>query len=319
MKSRATFPQLKNKAILAPMAGFTDVAFRLLCKRFDCELAYTEFVSANAIVQGNEKTRLLLQTDKSERPRGVQIFGSDPNILGKAVSTIEQDFDIIDLNCGCPVPKIANVGAGSILMKEPEKMVRLVQAMTSNTNKPVTIKMRLGVDNHSINACEIAKQIEDAGASAIAVHGRTRSQGYGGKVDWRLIKKVKDTVAIPVIGNGDVRDPETFDQRLKESGVDYIMIGRGALGNPGIFRQIREFQKTGAYQQIDRLPVFYEYLKLAKEYKIRFEEIKHHAMFFAKGINGGAKLRRSLAKTKNEQELEEAIEAFRKSDHAKII
>lgn len=303
MRSKTDFPKLKGRAILAPMSGFSDIAYRALCKRYDCALTYTEFVSANAIMQGNKRTFDLLRLDESEVPRATQLFGSDPRIVGEAVSVVSDNFDIIDLNCGCPAPKVVKNGAGSALLKSPSLISSILNKMISNTNKCVTAKIRLGVDDKHLNGVEVARLIEDAGCGAVAVHGRHTAQGYSGVADWNAIKEIKEAVDIPVIGNGDIVSAETFVEKVNYSGVDYGMIGRGALGKPFLFAEIEAALKGEAIGEFDRLSVFREFLELAGKYKLGFEEIKHHAMFFTKGVVGGSKMRTSLARCKTLDEL----------------
>lgn len=306
MKSSTDFPKLKNKAILAPMSGFSDIAFRTLCRKYHAGLTYTEFVSSHAIIQRNKRTEALLRIDSSEKPSATQLFGSDLNIMREAVGIIEDQFDIIDLNCGCPVQKVVKIGAGSALLSSPQKIQKLLQAMMDVTNKPITAKIRIGLAKKHINAIEVAKAIEDAGAAAITVHGRTQDQGYRGKADWEVIKKIKESVTIPVIGNGDICSPEDAKQRLTETKVDYVMVGRGALGNPRLFSQISDYLKTGIYTQISKkhkTEDLKEYIALANKYQIGFEEIKHQAMHFLKGFTGSTEVRKELAFCKNKNEL----------------
>ncbi|MFH1054359.1 MAG: tRNA dihydrouridine synthase DusB [Candidatus Woesearchaeota archaeon] len=289
-------PKLNSKSILAPMSGVTDVAFRALAKKYGAGLTYTEFVSSSALVRGSDQSNDMLRTDPNEKPKGVQLFGSSEKEIIKAAKLVEKKFDIIDINCGCPAFKVINTGAGSAMLKNPELIGKLIKKLCSEVNKPITIKIRIGIDDKRINAVKVAMIAEKNGAAAIAVHGRTQEQGYSGKADWDMIKEVKKAVAIPVIGNGDVNSPEVFKQRLDESGVDYIMIGRAAMGNPYIFKQVGDYLKKGEYINKDRLKQFKEYLVLAKKYNIPFKAIKQQAMWFTKGIVGGGKLRLSISK-----------------------
>ena len=308
MRSKCDFPKLKGKAVLSPMAGVTDVAFRALARRHGAALAYTEFVSGTAIVRGNVHTLKMIQTDPIERPVAVQLFGHDVDDVVEAAKRMSETFDIIDVNCGCPAWKVIKTGAGSEMLKTPEGISSFVNKLASAINKPVTVKIRTGIDDLSINAVEVAKIIEDAGAAAIAVHGRTQKQGYSGEASWDIIKKVKDAVNIPVIGNGDVFTPEILKKRLDESGVDYVMIARGAIGNPFIFTQMNDYLEKGTYTQSDRLKHFFEYLELAKKYNIDFPSIQTHAMNFTKGSLGGARLRDALARCKTVEELNAVLE-----------
>ncbi|MBR9699951.1 tRNA dihydrouridine synthase DusB [Candidatus Woesearchaeota archaeon] len=297
------FPKLKGKALLSPMAGVTDVAFRALAKRYGAALTYTEFVNSIAITRENEKTLEMLQTDPSERPVAVQLFGSSIKEVVEAAKMIEDRFDIIDVNCGCPAWKVIKTGAGSELLKKPEGIADFISKLSSAVNSPVTLKIRSGIDERSINAVEIAKKAEDAGAAAIAIHGRTQKQGYTGKSDWNIIKKVKESVNIPVIGNGDVFSPEDFKERLELSRVDYIMVARGAMGNPFIFQQIDDFLKKGEYEKRSGMDLFREYALLAEKYKISYSQLKNHAMNFTRGIKDAAKLRLKLSQCRTTEEI----------------
>ena len=297
------FPHLTGKAILSPMAGVTDVAFRALCKKYGAGLTCTEFVNSTAINRRGRKTLEMLKTDPIENVRAVQLFGTDENEVVNAARFVEHDFDIIDINCGCPAWKVIRGGAGSALLETPQKIFELVKKLDAAVHNPITVKIRTGINEKEINAVEVARIVEKAGAAAIAIHGRTQQQGYSGKANWDIIKKVKQAVSIPVIGNGDVFTPEDFKEKLELSGVDYIMIARGAIGNPYIFTQINDYIRAGIYAEKDRIEQFFEYLQLAHKHSITFSQIKNQAVMFTKGVIGGAVLRQKLAQCKTEKEL----------------
>ncbi len=311
MKNKSIFPKLNGKAVLSPMEGVTDVAFRELCKRYGAALTYTEFTSGSALVRGSKKSLEKIRISKIEKLVAVQLFGKDFQDVVKAAKLVENDFDIIDINCGCPAWKVIKSGAGSEMLKNPEGIAELIKLLVKNTNKPITVKLRLGIDENSINILEVAKICEQAGASAIAIHGRTQKQGYSGKANWDLIKKVKESVTIPVIGNGDVFTPEDFKEKLEYSKVDAIMIARGAVGNPYIFKQIKDYLETGTYNRNpEKIKIFFEYLELAKKYNISFTQIKTHAVSFTKGLQGGAELRNNINKCKDTEELKNILHSI---------
>lgn len=237
---------LSNALILAPMAGVTDLPFRLLCKEQGAGLLCTEMISAKAILYKNKNTKSLMKILPQERPVSLQLFGSEPEVMGLIAAQIEEEpFDILDINMGCPVPKVVNNGEGSALMKDPGRVRAIVTAVVRAVKKPVTVKIRKGFDKSSENAVEIAKIIEDCGAAAVAVHGRTREQYYAGEADWEIIRKVKEAVRIPVIGNGDVDSPQKAAALVEQTGCDGIMIGRAARGNPWIFHRINTYLEKG--------------------------------------------------------------------------
>lgn len=303
MKHKAAFPKLASPAILSPMAGVTDVAFRALCKKYGAGLTCTEFLSGTAIVRGNLHTLDMLKTDPIETPVAVQLFGNSVDDVVSAARLVEKDFDLIDVNCGCPAWKVIKTGAGSEMLKKPKGIATFINKLASAVSKPVTLKIRIGIDEQNINALEIARLAEDAGAAAIAIHGRTQKQGYSGIANWDIIREVKEKVNIPVIGNGDVFTPEDFKKRLDQSGVDAILVARGAIGNPYLFTQINDYLKNGKYHETNRIAHFFEFLELAEKYNLKYPLILTHAMSFTKGIHGGAEMRNKLSRAKSVEEI----------------
>jgi len=302
-----SFPKLNGKAVLSPMSGVTDVAFRALAKKYGAALTYTEFVHSTSLVRGNQTAWRMVETDPIENPVAVQLFGHSEEDVVEAARKLQDKFDVIDVNCGCPAWKVIKTGAGSEMLKQPEKIAKFVNKLATTVNKPVTVKIRIGIDDENINAVQVAKLVEDAGAAAIAVHGRTQKQGYSGSANWEIIKQVKDAVNIPVIGNGDVFTPETFKQRLEESGVDAIMIARGAVGNPYIFKQIEDYLKTGTYERPNTIEMFFEYLEFAKKHNLGFSAIRNHAIQFTKNIVGGGELRVKLAACETVEQVQDVL------------
>lgn len=311
MRHKASFPRLPSPAVLSPMAGVTDVAFRALCARHGAGMTYTEFVNSIAINRQNLATQEMLRVDAAEKLVAVQLFGSSVNDVVSAAQKVEDRFDVIDVNCGCPAWKVIKSGAGSSLLSKPEGIGTFINTLASAVSKPVTLKIRTGISDTKINAVDVAKIAEDAGAAAIAVHGRTQKQGYRGYANWDIIAAVKNAVNIPVIGNGDVFSAEDCVKRLEETGVDAVMIARGAIGNPGIFTQIQELQKKGSYEARNRLAYFEEYLALAKKYNISFATIKKQSLSFTKTLDGGAILRDQLGRCMSEEELVSTLDSFR--------
>lgn len=282
----------KNNVFLAPMAGVTDIAYRGLCKEMGCGLVYTEMISAKGMYYNNENTKKLLMLSKEEKPVAAQIFGSDPLVMARACEILNEDDGvcIIDINMGCPAPKIVKNGEGSALMKTPELAAKIVMEMKKISKKPVTVKFRKGFDNDNINAVEFAKRMEQAGVDAVAIHGRTRAQMYEGKADWDIIRRVKEAVDIPVIGNGDVFSAEKAFQLKEETNCDGIMIARGAMGNPWIFKQIQlalNNEKVIYPTPEEKIDMCIRHLKLAIQYHGELKavrEMRKHIAWYIKGI-----------------------------------
>lgn len=305
--------EIKNQIVLAPMAGISNPAYMKICEEMGVGYAITELISAEAIVRNNKKTlEMLTGIDKLNIPVAVQIFGSNPETMAKA-SRILVDLHqirLIDINMGCPVPKVAvRAQAGSALLKNPEKIGEIVKAVVKSVNVPVTVKIRSGWDEKNINAVEVAKICEKNGASAIAIHARTRSEGYSGKANWDIIKKVKESVNIPVIGNGDITSPILAKKMLDETGCDAIMIGRGALGNPWIFKQCLKYLENNAIieeptnkEKIDMIKEHYRLLKEDKNEHIALLEIRTHALYYLKGMPESKIYKERICKSKNEEE-----------------
>ena len=305
--------EIKNQIVLAPMAGISNTSYRKIIKEMGAGLIYAEMVSDKAIVYGNEKTFTLLKMDESERPIAQQIFGSDIDSFVEAAKLVEKTMkpDIIDINMGCPVPKVAiRSQAGSALLKNPEKIYEIVKAVVEAVSVPVTVKIRSGWDANNINAVEVAKFIEKAGASAITIHPRTRSQGYSGKADWSIIKAVKETVSIPVIGNGDVTSCYLAKQMLDETGCDAVMIGRGVLGNPWLIRECVSYLENGT---IPERPTYKEIIEMLKKHfdlllhdkgeKPAVLEIRNHALWYIKGLPNSAEIKNKICSTKDKDEI----------------
>ncbi len=288
-----------GRVALGPMAGVTDMPFRLLCKEQGADLIYTEMVSAKGIHYNNRNTADLLRCDEAERPVALQLFGSEPDIMAETAARIEErNFDFFDINMGCPVPKVVNNGEGSALMKTPGLAGKIVEAIVKVVKKPVTVKFRKGFDAEHVNAVEFARVLEDAGASAIAVHGRTREQYYSGKADWEIIARVKEAVKIPVIGNGDIFTPKDAKSMFEKTGCDAVMVARGVQGNPWLFKQIKHYLDTGeemtkpSFEEV--LAMIRRHSEMMTAYKgedTAVREMRKHVAWYTEGFPYSAKLR----------------------------
>ena len=307
--------ELSNRYILAPMAGVTDLPFRILCKEQGAGLLCMEMISAKALRYNNRNTKALLEIDPKEYPVSLQLFGSEPDIMAEQAKRIEElPFQILDINMGCPVPKVVKNGEGAALMKNPGLVYDIVHKVSRAIEKPVTVKIRKGFDDDQVNAVEIAKIVEEAGGAAVAVHGRTREQYYSGCADWEIIRRVKDAVSIPVIGNGDVTSGQRALDMLEQTGCDGVMIGRGCQGNPWIFRELLEYEETG---RIPERPsksqirdIMLRHARLQMEFKgdyLGIREMRKHVAWYTKGMEGSAKLRDEINKVENYEELEKLL------------
>ena len=309
---------LENNLVLGPMAGVTDLPFRLLCKEQGAGLLCMEMVSAKGIYYNNKNTEQLLAIDEREHPVSLQLFGSDPDIMSEMAKKIEErPFDILDINMGCPVPKVVNSGDGSALMKNPVLAGKIIEKTVHAIQKPVTVKIRKGFDDAHVNAVEMAKVAEASGAAAVAVHGRTREQYYSGKADWDIIRQVKEAVKIPVIGNGDILTPEDAIRMEKQTGCDGFMIARGAQGNPWIFAQILHYFKTGEHlpkptaEEMVQMMLRHAKMQLAfKGDYTGIREIRKHAAWYTAGYPNAARLRSAINEVESYEQLEELFGRF---------
>lgn len=313
--------EIKNRIVFAPMAGVSDIAYRSIIKEMNPGLIYTEMVSNMGIVYNNQKTLDLLKINKEERPVSLQIFGSDIDSFVTSAKYIDKYIkpDIIDINMGCPVPKVAKKSqAGAALLKDPNKIYEIVKNVVDNVNRPVSVKIRAGWDENNINCVEVAKIIEKAGAACICLHARTRAQGYSGKANWELIKKVKENVTIPVIGNGDINTIYDAKEMLNKTNCDAVMIGRATLGNPWIIKECVEYIENGNILEkptyIDKIEMIYKHFKLLKKYKsekVALLEIRQHALWYLKGLKNNAIIKSKISTIKDETELLNILEEYK--------
>ncbi len=307
--------KLDGNLILAPMAGVTDLPFRILCKEQGASLVYTEMISAKGIFYNNKNTEKLWEIDENERPAALQLFGSDPELMADMAAKIEhRNFDIIDINMGCPVPKVVNNGEGSALMKNPKLAGKIIETIVKKIDKPVTVKFRKGFANGEDTAVDFAKMAEASGASAVAVHGRTREQYYSGKADWDVIRRVKEAVSIPVIGNGDLFEPQDVKAMYEQTGADAFMFGRGVRGNPWLFSRTIKYMRTG---EVPPLPEFSEiaemilrHARMNIECKGEFtgiREMRKHSAWYTAGLKNSAKFRDKCSHIETYADLESLI------------
>lgn len=310
--------ELKNKVFLAPMAGVTDLPFRLICKEQNCGMLYTEMINAKALYYDDENTKKMLKIEEEEHPVAVQIFGSDPEFMGSAAQIMnEYPNEILDINMGCPAPKVVKNGDGSALMKNPKLAEEVLKAVVKNSEKPVTLKIRKGWDDQNVNAVEIAKIAEACGISALAIHGRTREQYYSGKADWDIIAEVKKNISVPVIGNGDVFTVEDAINMLDKTNCDAIMIGRGAQGNPWIFKRINHYMQTGEILPEptleEKINTAIKHLGLAVEEHgeyVAVREMRKHIAWYLKGLRNSARVRDEVNKIESYEDVVNKLKTY---------
>lgn len=309
---------IERSAALAPMASVADKSYRLMCKQFGAAYLVSEMISSKGLCFGDKKTARLCEIEDTERPMALQLFGEEPAYMGRAAYMLSQyKPDIIDINMGCPVPKIVGNGSGSALMKNPQTAFEIAKAVVENAPCPVTVKIRAGWDENSINAPELAKRLEQAGVAAIAVHGRTRTQFYSGNADWEVIRKVKQSVSCPVIGNGDVRTPEDCKAMYRQTGCDLVMVGRGSYGRPWIFREIRHYLETGQLlpeiSLEEKMQIMLRHASLLCRYKGEkqgMKEMRKNVAWYVKGLPGSAKIRGECGNLSEYKDLEKTAETI---------
>ena len=315
--------EIENPFVLAPMAGITDLPFRELCKEQGAGLLYTEMVSAKAISYRNRNTIPLMEISPGENPVALQIFGSEPELMAEVAKSIEdQPFDILDINMGCPVPKVVNNGEWSALLKNPELIRKIVSAVSRAIKKPVTVKMRVGFEGEDVDPVETAKIMEDSGAAAIAVHGRTRQQYYSGKADWDTIRKIKEAVSVPVIGNGDVDSPKKAEAMLKETGCDAVMIGRAVRGNPWIFREMNYYFETGellsrpSIEELKEMILRHARRQIEKKGEYTgIREMRKHVAWYTAGMRHSAGIRRESNLISGYEELKALLDRLSQQEN----
>ena len=309
--------KLKNNIFLAPMAGITDLPFRVICEKFEPGLVFSEMVSSKAIFYDDEKTKKLMNLNGEKRPVAIQIFGSDVQAMGYAANYVSKLADIVDINMGCPAPKVVKNGDGSKLLLDLEKAKEIMETVVKNSTVPVTLKFRKGWDSEHIVAIDIAKIAEEVGISAITIHGRTRAEYYSGKADLEIIKKVKETVNIPVIGNGDIVNEQTAKEMFEKTGVDGIMIGRGSLGNPWIFEKVKYYLETGnklpEIEAFQKLEIIKEHLELEIQEKgeiVGIKEFRKHLAAYSKNLPESSSFRSKINEIDTKDELIKALDEF---------